>query len=218
MPFNLTGLANVFNEALNRYEKSLAFEIRNGKGRFLFLMFIDDGDPNTQDQLFIYFRNIRCMQEIKLYGNHQRGQFIIYESNIENEIRQELGITSVNARNPFDLDNFLLDLNAAIPNTLPLVNTINTLRANQNIIMQNNLATKIIDEENKTVLIGEKRVSRGRPQDKTLRKLYFFTKGNLNDIANLIRCLRRANMTVAWTTPDSNYSPVEIREIINRIE
>jgi hypothetical protein len=218
--FNLTGLDPLFREALERNEKTLAFEVSNGRGRFLFLMFFDDDDVDTQDQLFVYLRNIRFMMEIKLYGNHQRGQFFVYiNSLLEEKIKQELGITSVCTQNPFDLYRFLQDLNAAFPITLPLITKIETLRANwSEIKQQQGLTKRIIDEENKTVLIGEKRVSRGKPQEKTLRKLYLYTEGNPNDIANLIRCLKRVNMTVAWTTPDSNISPVDIRELINRIE
>lgn len=41
-----------------------------------------------------------------------------------------------------------------------------------------------------------------KPQDKTLRKLYVYTDGNVEDIAELIQLLKKFNMTVAWTTKD----------------
>ncbi|ALP38218.1 hypothetical protein ASL14_20620 [Paenibacillus sp. IHB B 3084] len=41
-----------------------------------------------------------------------------------------------------------------------------------------------------------------KPQDKTLRKLYVYTDGAVEDIAELIQLLKKFNMTVAWTTKD----------------
>ena len=37
--FSLPDLSNIFIEAINRKEATIAFEIQNGKGKFLFMMF-----------------------------------------------------------------------------------------------------------------------------------------------------------------------------------
>ena len=37
--YNLTGLGPPFQECRERDERTLAFELRDGKGRFVFLMF-----------------------------------------------------------------------------------------------------------------------------------------------------------------------------------
>lgn len=66
-------------------------------------------------------------------------------------------------------------------------------------------------------MIGEKRVSKGSPQEKTLRKLYIHTEGSVDDISMLIKCLKAANMTVAWTTEDSGIRSAEVRELISRV-
>ena len=36
--FSLNGISNIFNESIARNEPTLAFELRNGKGLFLFMM------------------------------------------------------------------------------------------------------------------------------------------------------------------------------------
>lgn len=49
--FNFTQLKNVYMEALRSYDKSVAFDIKIGKGRFLFLMFLAEEDE--KDTLFL---------------------------------------------------------------------------------------------------------------------------------------------------------------------
>lgn len=61
-----------------RSEPTIAFEVRNGRGRFLFLMFFDPEDKATNDRLLVFLQNTRHMLELKLYGAHERGQFDIY--------------------------------------------------------------------------------------------------------------------------------------------
>ena len=57
--FNFTQLKNVYMEALSSYDKSVAFDIRIGRGRFLFLMFLSEDDE--KDSLFLYMRNTTIM-------------------------------------------------------------------------------------------------------------------------------------------------------------
>lgn len=217
--FNFSGLSPLFNESIERDEQTIAFEVQNGRGRFLFLMFFDNDDSETQDQLFVFLRNTRYMLKLKLYGAHRKGQFDVYVKPWQEErIKLELGIGQGQSGTPFDLIRFLTTLNTAFPITVPLPQKIENLRKNWSSIRAD-LPERIIKEEDKTVLIGEKRLPEGHsPGERTLRKLYLHTQGNPNDIARLIRCLKAAKMTVAWTTEGSKFSSTDVRSLINRIE
>ncbi|HAC88160.1 MAG TPA: hypothetical protein DCF95_09460 [Gammaproteobacteria bacterium] len=216
-PFNLTALAPLYREAFERDERTLAFEVKNGRGRFLFLMFFDENDTDTNDQLFIYLRNIRSMLRVKLYGNHKAGQFNLYlQSWQEEKIKRELCIDNEKSAFPFNIGIFLRNLNASFPTELPLVKKIETLRESWESIRPD-LPKMVVKEKDKTVLIGEKLVANGSPQEKTLRKLYIHTEGSAEDISMLIRALKAANMTVAWTTEGNGIKSTEIRTLINRL-
>lgn len=217
--FNFSGLTPLFIEALNRDEQTIAFEVQNGKGSFLFLMFFDKEDTETQDQLFVFLRNTRFMLELKLYGYHKGGQFDVYINPWqEDKIKAELGIGLGYSSNPFDLTRFLSELNSSFPETLPLTEKIQCIRENWQYVKME-LPKKVIKDEEKTVLIGEKRLPQGHsPGENTLRKLYLHTLGNPNDIAHLIKCLKAVNMTVAWTTEDSSLSSVDVRTLINKLK
>lgn len=155
---------------------------------------------------------------MKLYGNHYGGQFNIYISpRQEEKIKLELGITNARSGYPFELRRFLKDLNASFPESLSLREKIVNLRRHWKEVRPL-LPEKIVKDEDKTVLIGEKRLTRGKPQEKTLRKLYLHTEGEPDDITELIKCLKAANMTVAWTTEDSGIKSTDIRELISRTQ
>lgn len=57
-------------------------------------------------------------------------------------------------------------------------------------------------------------MSVGKPQDKTLRKLYLYTDADVKDIDELIKLLKKFNRTVAWTTEDNNHKSANIRDLI----
>lgn len=57
---------------------------------------------------------------------------------------------------------------------------------------------------------GLKVLSKGKPQDRTLRKLYMYTEER-------IKKLKKANVTVAWTTEDQRFKAVDINAMINSI-
>lgn len=56
MKFNFSGLSGIYNQALNNNERTLAFQINNGNGRFVFMMFFDETDNKSKDKLFIFLR------------------------------------------------------------------------------------------------------------------------------------------------------------------
>jgi hypothetical protein len=198
--YNLSGLQNIFNEAEDRNEPTIAFEIINGKGKFLFMMFFDNEDESTKDQLFIFLRNTAKMVKLKLYGNHKKGQFYIYLKDfIKDWFINELLLEKSNSYQKFNFNDFFERLNLSIPNTLCLQQKINTLRGSWTDV-EDDLPKDIVDDSKKTILIGDRAVPDGKkPREKTLRKLYLYADGNSEDITILIENLKRLNRTVAWT-------------------
>jgi hypothetical protein len=210
--FDFCKLKNVYNLTLESLDKALAFDLEVGKGRFLFMMFLSEEDKDSKDMLFLYMRNTRIMRKIKLYGNHIKGSFKVYiNEDVQSCIIQELQLEHTGGR--FDFMNFLYQLNEAIPQEISRDDKIKTLRDNRNIIR----TLDVIDEADKTVLIGERKLSLGTPQDKTLRKLYMYTNSSVEDITELIGLLKKMNMTVAWTTEESRYRESDIRRMIENL-
>ncbi|MFV8344670.1 hypothetical protein [Flavobacterium sp. ZB4P13] len=214
---NLSNLQNIFVESINRNESTLAFEINNGKGRFLFMMFFDNEDQTTKDQLFLFMKNSRIMLTLKMYGNHFKGEFYVYiKPSIVELFKQELEIDNADSKNSFILENFFANLNLSIPANLSLGQKIDTLKSSWNDV-KNELPKDIIDESEKIFLIGPRQLPKERkPQEKTLRKLYFYGEGNPIEIAKLIEKLKKINSTVAWTN-DENYKGKTVLSILKKI-
>lgn len=57
--FNLTGISDIYNESIGRSEPTIAFEITQGKGRFVFMMFFSEEDKESRDRLFVQLRNTK---------------------------------------------------------------------------------------------------------------------------------------------------------------
>lgn len=112
----------------------------------------------------------------------------------------------------FEFNIFLYKLNEAIPLKGDRNQKVNILRNNRDVIQ--NVAINDID---KTVLIGTKTLPKGKPQDKTLRKLYMFTEESESIITEFISNLKNTNMTVAWTTEDQRFKAADINSLINNI-
>lgn len=207
--FNFNRLQNIYFATLNSDDKTTAFDIQIGKGRFLFMMYLSDEDKEAKDTLFIYMRNTKVLRKLKMYGSHKKGTFDVYISEkIQNEMTEELCLT--HSGKPFDFEHFLEELNSNIPLEIRQETKIKTLRENRKIIS----SLDVVDEAKKTVLIGDKHLSVGKPQDKTLRKLYLYTDADVKDIDELIKLLKKFNRTVAWTTDDNNHKSANIRDLI----
>ena len=193
--FNFNRLQNIYFATLNSDDKATAFDIQIGKGRFLFMMYLSDED--------------KVLRKLKMYGSHKKGTFDVYISEkIQNEMTEELCLT--HSGKPFDFEHFLEELNSNIPLEIRQETKIKTLRENRKIIS----SLDVVDEAKKTVLIGDKHLSVGKPQDKTLRKLYLYTDADVKDIDELIKLLKKFNRTVAWTTEDNNHKSANIRDLI----
>jgi len=126
-------------------------------------------------------------------------------------MKAELQLQEGNAT--FDFEQFLNEVNNAIPQEITMSQKVKTLRDNRNIIR-----TVGIDEIEKTVLIGTKVLSKGKPQDRTLRKLYMYTEESETVITELIKNLKKANMTVAWTTEEQRFKAADINAMINSLK
>lgn len=113
----------------------------------------------------------------------------------------------------FDFERFLNEINNAIPQEMSMAQKVKTLRDNRNIIK-----TVGIDEIEKTVLIGTKALSKGKPQDRTLRKLYMYTEESEAVITEFIKNLKKTNMTVAWTTEEQRFKAADINAMINSVQ
>ena len=205
--FNFSRLKNVYFDALHSYDKSVAFDVKVGKGQFLFLMFLAEDDE--RDTLFLYMRNTFIMRTLKMYGRHKDGDFQVFISD-ETQERMVAELQLQKRDGSFDFTTFLNQLNEAIPLEVTMRQKVNTLRNNRDVIKK-----IAIDDIEKTVLIGTKVLSKGKPQDKTLRKLYMFTEESESVITELIKNLKRANMTVAWTTEDQRARAADINSLIN---
>lgn len=208
--YNFIRLKNIYEEALRSYDKSVAFDVKIGRGRFLILMFLSEADE--RDSLFVYMRNTMVMRKLKMYGSHRNGDFKVYISDeVQKRMKAELQLQEGNAT--FDFERFLNEVNNAIPQEITMSQKVKTLRDNRNIIR-----TVGIDEIEKTVLIGTKVLSKGKPQDRTLRKLYMYTEESETVITELIKNLKKANMTVAWTTEEQRFKAADINAMINSLK
>jgi hypothetical protein len=148
----------VYISTLESLDKALAFDLKIGRGRFLFMMFLSEEDKESKDALFVYMRNTRIMKKIKLYGNHIMGTFKAYiNEDVQNCLIQELQLEHTGRS--FDFMNFLCQINEAIPQKINVDDKIKNLRDNCNIIK----TLKVINEADKTVLIGERKLSVGTP-------------------------------------------------------
>lgn len=208
--YNFIRLKKIYEEALRSYDKSVAFDVKIGRGRFLILMFLSEADE--RDSLFVYMRNTMVMRKLKMYGSHRKGDFKVYISDeVQMRMKAELQLKAGNAT--FDFERFLNEVNNAIPQKITMSQKVKTLRDNRNIIR-----TVGIDEIEKTVLIGTKVLSKGKPQDRTLRKLYMYTEESETVITELIKNLKKANMTVAWTTEGQRFKAADINAMINSLK
>lgn len=211
--FNFSELNNVYLEALSSDDKTLIFETHIGKGRLLFMMFLSDEDKDSKDKLFIYLRNTKRLLNIKMYGNHSIGKFEVYITDqMQNKLIEELQLNSYTGS--FDFMRFLEQLNNSFPQTINHNNKIAELRKNKNIISPLN----IVDDTDRTILKCEVRLPKNKkPQDKTLRKLYVYTDGSVEDISELIQLLKKFNMTVAWTKEDKKNTTTNVKALLSKL-
>ncbi|SOU05523.1 hypothetical protein [Xanthomonas arboricola] len=211
--FNLTGLGDIYKESIRRSEPTIAFEIIQGKGRFVFMMFFSEEDKESRDRLFVQLRNTKNLLRLKLYGSHRNGDFYIYFDEFDKKaVIDELMLTGTGG--VFIFEEFLGQINRQIPDQLPLQVKIDKIREIWPEVGQKLI--NVVDRADKVNLMGIKKLPVGsKPQDKTLRKLYIHTIGSASVITDLIGALRRANCTLAWTSRD--VEEVSFSELMKKI-
>lgn len=205
--FNFSGFIDIFNETIENNERTLAFQIENGRGKFVFMAFFDKKKTiknkkesiNFDNKLFIYCRNIRFMANLKLYGNPKKGSFSVYISEfVKNKIIEELQL-QMSTGTQFDFNQFLNQLNLQIPKSIGRNQKVKILKDNLKKIDFEH-SRKLVDESSKIYLCGTQKVADGKnPRDKTLRKLFLYVDGITEDISSFIVELKKVNKTVCWS-------------------
>lgn len=217
LKFNFSGLNTIYVDALKTDRKTIVFEVPNGIGRFVFMMFFSNEDE-SKDQLFLYLARTNQLLSLKMYGRHslyepEKNEFSVYiTQQHDNQIRNELGI--VGGQSEFDLTRFLDALNAGIPAVLPM-ERLHAACQKHAVAFGHAELKQVVDEAEKIYLIGPKNVPAGKnPREKTLRKLYWCVKADANDIELFITALKRVNKTLAWTK-NKKFADSNIRQMIN---
>lgn len=207
--FDLNNLNGIYSETISSPEKAVAFDMEFGKGQFLFMLFLSDEDKKSKDKLFVYMRNTKNMRTLKMYGNHLKGKFLLYFSDdIQSDFINEMQL-NVNNNHGFSFEDFLNYINNNLPQSI-------SRQARKNNLFDNSSIVNYISDDEKTVLIGPRILTKGKPQDKTLRKLYLYTEASAYDIDRLIESLVKANITVAWTTVNNTTKVADIYDYIKK--
>lgn len=202
MIFNFSGLHSVFIEAIHRHEPTIAFPLINGRGRFVFLLFIPSDKAGKikwdKIELFIILGRTQRVLPFDLTGNHlHKGVFnIATRSADEQAFRAELGIENADRGN-FSLSDFLAQLNNMIPTSISLEDKISCIQENREQVRMHcgrhiNSATRVHLLRPQPVALPKK------PREETLRKLYMLEEDK-KAISRLIEKLKERNWTVAWT-------------------
>lgn len=212
---NLSRLGPIYQEA-RAHSGTIAFEVPFQGGQFVFMMFLELKEQkekeqknkriNSQDTLFLYLRRSRQLLEIKLYGSHKNGDFLVYLNyKLEQAVRKELGIQGNNG-DPFNFAEFMKKLNIAIPDQITFDDFRRTLRENYTAVKD----YVVVDEAEKVYLVGPRKLSPGKhPREATLRKLYLFTEADKITIQRLITILKSKNITLAWSSEQKSSVTIE---------
>lgn len=200
--FNFGRLHAIYSAAWTKNEPTIAFEVIQGRGRFVFMIFFSPEDKSSSgEHLFIYLRHMNSLLALKFYGSRRSGNFTVYLNDKQKEMMINELQLQPGAGN-FSFNNFLSDLNINIPQELPEQIRVETLRDVWPCVSKE--LSDVVDESHKTILIGVTRLpDNSSPREKTLRKLYTFTDGSAEDIRKFINALKKNNYTLRWTAnPD----------------
>jgi len=196
--FNLTGMRSILRDAIIKGVETIAFEIKEGEGKFIFMMFISD-DDESKDIIYILMVGTRTLIEKKMYGNHRKGDFLIYIKNDEAEkFRQEIG--GQGGQNAFQIGAFLEKVNGRIPEKTSRSENIKCLSENKNSISEHQKIRRKVDESQKIYLIGTMKLPEGKsPSELRMRKLSLYLDADPSTISWICDKLRERNRTTKWT-------------------
>jgi hypothetical protein len=180
------------------------------------MMFLAEEDVESRDKLFIYLRNTKVLLNFALYGSYTRGGTHAYlKPDQVCAMIAELQLADAPGV-PFDFERFLQDLNALIPPSISLEVTVDAFR--RVWPEARDQLREVVDDNLKTTLVGIRRLPPGQsPREKTLRKLYVNTNGQSAEIGSLIRSLKAARVTLAWSA-DPNAVSRSFADIASAIE
>ncbi|WP_300178632.1 hypothetical protein [uncultured Aliivibrio sp.] len=205
---NLTGLNAIYNQALKDDEKTIVFELNQGEGCFVFMMFFDE-DDSSKDKLYIYLKRTNHMLHFKMYANHKAGDFFIYITpndiqSIKNELNIQGGIGQ------FDILRFFASLNSNIPQFLPFSQKLNNFKAIWKRVSPH--LSGILNEADKIYFIGLRDLSKTKknPTEKTLRKLYLYIDADSDVIKQFIVSLKKSKKTCCWTSDEHKKKPFSL--------
>lgn len=221
LAFNLSGINSVYVAARQNDRQTIVFEVCNGRGIFVFMMFFSEEDT-SKDELFLYLARTRRMIKLKMYGRHEideshRNSFVVYLNDANQKfIREELGLEPGSGGIAFDFDRFLAALNADIPQQLNLAE----LQANCKIYItafRDPALRHVVDDQKKIYLIGPKKLPpEQNPREKTLRKLYLYVDADVDVLEQFIAELKKRRMTLAWTD-EPERATKDIRQLLSQM-
>ncbi|MEE3923516.1 hypothetical protein [Pseudomonas viridiflava] len=217
-PFDFSNINNVYVAARQNDRQTVVFEVLNGRGVFVFMMFFSEED-HSKDQLFLYLARTARMITLKMYGRHEihepeTNKFLVYlKTQDQAYILEELGLEG--GGRGFDFDEFLKGLNESIPQTLSFADLQKNCRTHRDAFGQPELR-RVVDSANKIYLIGPMQLDAAkRPREKTLRKLYLHISAEPDVLERFIAELKHRNMTVAWTDTERPHG--DIRQMLARL-
>jgi hypothetical protein len=201
--FNFKGLHPAFLETVERYEPSIAFALADGRGKFVFLLFMKTDSTGKivwgELELFILLARTQRMIRRKLLGNHKiAGDFKVrLTDDDEQAIRDELGLGESTTGLAFVFRDFLVKLNGMIPASIPLVAKMTIIRDERTAVRTH--CADYIENASKVYLLRAGPLEAGkRPREETLRKLYMLDAPR-EDVAALILHLKKVRWTTYWT-------------------
>lgn len=196
--FNFSGLKNMYSAAWLANEPTIAFELKVGRGRFVFIIFFTPEEKEKSGELlFIHLRHVNSILNFKLYGSRKNGDFKVYiMPKYKSDMIAELQLSS--GEGQFSFEKFLNEMNRSIPDSLSLQTKINTLRTVWPDVK--GALSHYVDDADKTILMNIKKLDKNsKPRERTLRKLFTYTNSDARDIEDFITALKKCNYTLMWT-------------------
>lgn len=194
---NLTELKSIYNQALSDDERTIVFELNQGEGCFVFMMFFDE-DDSSKDKLYIYLKRANHMLNFKMYANHRNGDFFIYITpNDIQAIKNELDIKGGIGK--FDIFDFFASLNSKIPQFLLFSQKLKNFKSIWKQASPH--LSGVLNEADKIYFIGlrDLSASKKKPTEKTLRKLYLHINAQPETIQQFIISLKAQQKTCCWS-------------------
>lgn len=204
MKFNFTRLHAPFMEAIKQKNASIVFSLRNGRGRFVFMLFIPSDNAGQilwkKLDAYIILGRTQAVINPELSGFYTQGRFDFkFSEDDEAAIREELDINHAEGGN-FEFATFYESLNQEIPQTVPLVDCIRHMQENSQVV-ERHCAKHLEHADRRFLLSHQPLPPNKKPRDETLRKLIYLAR-DPRVVSGMIAHLKRLNWTLKWTDAD----------------